>query len=111
MSRLKREIVATLEAHERKADAFQANVQAALEAMKAQRQEAARSTRHGIDFGDIACEFMEKEARRAGDSPSRTGTTTGAIRNCKVGDLVVELGAECAAAGARYVVEAKEDGN
>jgi len=111
LSRLKREIVATLEKHEGKVETFQASVQAALEAMKAQRQEAARSTRHGNDFEDIACEFMEKEAGRAGDIPSRTGTTTGAVRNCKIGDLVVELGAECAAAGARYVVEAKEDGS
>jgi hypothetical protein len=111
LSRLKREIVATLENHERKVETFQANVQAALEAMKAQRQEAARSTRHGNDFEDIACEFMEKEAGKAGDIPSRTGTTTGVVRNCKIGDLVVELGAECAAAGARYVVEAKEDGS
>ena len=103
LSRLKREIVATLENHERKVETFQTTVQAALEAMKAQRQEAARSTQHGNDFVDVAWEFMEKEARKSGDIPSRTGTTTGAVRNCKVGDLVIEHGAECAAAGARYV--------
>jgi uridine phosphorylase len=41
--------------------------------------------------------------------PTRTGTTTGLRKNCKVGDLVVELGADCVAAGEKFVVEAKED--
>jgi hypothetical protein len=31
------------------------------------------------------------------------------IKNCKVGYLIVELGADCSAAGAMFVVEAKED--
>jgi hypothetical protein len=37
------------------------------------------------------------------------GATTGLIKNNKVGDLVVELGADCVAAGEKFVVEAKED--
>jgi hypothetical protein len=52
---------------------------------------------------------VEKEAQKAGDIASRTGATTGLIKHCKVGDVVVELGADCAAAGERYVVEVKED--
>jgi hypothetical protein len=109
LSRLKRELVAILNAHEQKAQEFQSNVRAALEAMKAQRKESARSTQHGIDFETAASEFVEKEAQRSGDIASRTGTTTGLIKNCKVGDLVVELGADCAAAGEKFVIEAKED--
>jgi len=109
LSRLKREIVTILDKHEEKVETFQTNVQAALEAMKAQRQEAARSTAHGRDFEDVAAEFIQKEAGKSGDIPTRTGTTVGSIKNCKKGDLVVELGAECAAAGERFVVEAKED--
>jgi hypothetical protein len=31
------------------------------------------------------------------------------MKHCKVGDMVVELGADCAAAGEKFVVEAKED--
>src|ERR1700733_2004901 len=109
LSRLKREVVAILERHEDKVGAFQTSVQAALEAMKAQREEAARSTRHGDDFEDVAADFIQKEVRKAGDVPSRTGTTVGSIKNCKKGDLVVELGSDCVAAGERFVVEAKED--
>ena len=109
LSRLKRELVAIFERHEEKVGAFQTSVQAALEAMKAKREEASRSTAHGRDFEDVVAEFIERESQKASDIASRTGSTTGAIRNCKVGDLVVELGAECAAAGERFVVEAKED--
>ena len=109
LSRLKRELVTILDAHEQKVQEFQANVQSALEAMKAQRKESARSTQHGIDFETTASEFVEKEAQKSGDIASRTGATTGLIKNCKAGDVVVELGPDCTAAGEKFVVEAKED--
>ena len=107
--RLKRELVDILHDQEQKAQTFQGDVKAALEGMKAQRKETARSTQHGNDFEATACEFIEKEVQKAGDIATRTGATTGLIKNCKVGDLVVELGADCVAAGEKLVVEAKED--
>ncbi len=100
-----------LDTHQGKVEVFQTSVQAALEAMKAQRQEAARSTQHGNVFEDVAAELIQKEVRKSGDIPDRTGNKTGSIKNSKVGDMVVELGADCTAAGARFVVEAKEDGS
>lgn len=109
LSRLKRELVTILDSHQQKVQEFQTSVQAALEAMKAQRVEAARSTQHGKDFEDVASEFVEKESQKSGDIASRTGNTTGLIKNCKVGDMVIELGADCSAAGEKFVVEAKED--
>ena len=109
LSRLKRELVAILDRHEEKVESFHTSVQAALGAMKAQREEASRSTVHGDDFEDVAADLIQKEVRKSGDVPSRTGTIAGSIKNCKVGDLVVELGSECAAAGERFVVEAKEN--
>ncbi len=109
--RLRRELVDILDAHQNKVQGFQTNVLAALESITAQRKESARSTQHGNDFEDAACEFIEKEVQKAGDVATRTGTTTGLINYCKVGDLVVELGADCLAAGERFVVEAKEDGS
>lgn len=107
--RLKRELVDILATHERKVQEFQGDVKASLEAMQVQRREAARSTAHGKDFEARACEVIEKEVQKAGDIPTKTGLTTGLIKNCKVGDLVVELGADCVAAGERFVVEAKEE--
>jgi hypothetical protein len=107
--RLKRELVDILDSHVKKVQEFQGDVKAALESIKAQRKETARSTQHGNDFEATACEFIEKEVQKAGDVASRVGATTGLIKNCKVGDLVVELGADCVAAGEKFVVEAKED--
>lgn len=109
LSRLKREIVNILSAHEQKEEAFQSSVKAALEGIKVQRDEAARSTTHGHDFENVAADFIQKELKKSGDVVSRTGTTVGAIKNCKKGDLVVELSDDCVAAGARFVIEAKED--
>jgi hypothetical protein len=107
--RLKGELVTIFEKHEQRVEAFQANVQAALESMKTQRKAEARSTEHGKVFEDVAVEFVKREAEKAGDIASGTGSTTGLIRNCKVGDIVVELGADCSAAGQTFVVEVKED--
>jgi hypothetical protein len=111
LSRLKRELVTILDSHQQKVQEFQTSVQTALEGMKVQRDEAARSTQHGVIFEDVAADFIEKEAQKAGDIASRTGQTTGMMKNCKVGDIVIELGADCAAAGEKFVVEAKEDAN
>jgi len=44
----------------------------------------------------------------SGDVLQETGTTTGLTPNCKIGDFVVTIGSEKAAAGARIVIEAKE---
>jgi hypothetical protein len=109
LARLRRELVEILSRHENRANSFQVEVTAALEAMKARRQEALRSTAHGRDFEDVTVEFVQQEAQRSNDIPSATGATTGNIKWSKVGDAVVELGPECAAAGEKFVVEAKED--
>lgn len=106
--RLKRELVVILGTHEQKVQGFQTNVLSALESMTAQRKESARSTQHGKDFEATACEVIEKEVQKAGDVPTKTGLTTGLIKNCKVGDLVVQLGGDCAAAGEKFVIEVKE---
>jgi hypothetical protein len=79
--------------------------------MTARRTEADRSTRHGGEFEESVYAHLAADARDAGDVPTRTGETTGLIKNCKVGDCVVELGPDRVAAGARIVIEAKEAAN
>lgn len=98
-----------LNAHEQKVQAFQGDMRTALESITAQRKESARSTQHGKEFEAIACDVIEPEVQKAGDIPTRTGAIPGLIKYNKVGDLVVELGSDCAAAGEKFVVEAKED--
>ena len=108
LARLKREMLKLLEDHREADSKFQEEVKLALQAMVVRREEAARSTTHGLAFEDAVFEHLHREAQRLGDVAAAVGGTTGQIKNCKVGDCVVELGPECAAPGARIVVEAKE---
>lgn len=107
--RMRRELLSVLSEHEKANKDFQEEVKSSLAAMTARKDESQRSTRHGGDFEEAVYAHLEADSRDAGDVPSRTGETTGLIKNCKVGDCVIELGSERAAAGARVAVEAKED--
>ena len=73
------------------------------------REEADRSTRHGLAFEEAVSEWLARRVQQKGDHCERTSNFTGQIKNCKVGDFVLELGPDCAAAGAKVVVEAKEE--
>lgn len=108
LARLRQELLGVFEKQTETNSRFQSEVTSALEAMKARREESMRSTQHGNDFEKAVLDFVAIEAQRASDIAVSTGTTTGRIKNCKIGDAVVELGPECSAAGVRYVVEAKE---
>jgi plasmid stability protein/translation initiation factor 2 beta subunit (eIF-2beta)/eIF-5 len=109
LSRMKGELLSMLEKQTRANSTFQEEVKLALAKMAVRREEAQRSTRHGLAFEDAVCGYLEFHAQQKGDVATRTGPTTGLIKNCKKGDGVVELGPESAAPGARIVVEAKEE--
>jgi plasmid stability protein/translation initiation factor 2 beta subunit (eIF-2beta)/eIF-5 len=109
LSRMKGELTSILEKQTRANATFQEEVKVALAGMAARREEAQRSTRHGVAFEDAVCSYLEFHAQQKGDIATRTGATTGMIKNCKIGDCVVELGPDSAAPGASIVVEAKED--
>jgi hypothetical protein len=109
LARMRRDLMEVLGA-EREANArFQEEVKTALAAMQARKKEARRGTAHGTEFEDALFRFIQEDCQRAGDVAEHTGNTTGRIKHCKVGDAVVELGPDNAAAGARIAVEAKED--
>lgn len=108
LARLKDELLSVLREQNEKTAAFQRDVAAALEAMKAKREEPLRSTAHGVDFETAVTDFVILEAERKGDVVELTGHKVGAMKNCKVGDATVELGPDCFAEGVKFVVEAKE---
>lgn len=108
LARLKRELLAPLKEQSETNRAFQEEVKIALSEMVARKEERDRSTRHGLDFEDAVFECIQREAQSVGDIATRTGNTTGRIKNCKVGDYVIELGPESAAPGVRITIEAKE---
>jgi len=108
LSRLKRELKELLADSEKKNRDFQEEVRVSLAKIITIRQEAERSPRHGLEFQDAVCEFLSRQSQHAGDVATPTGHKSGFIKNCKVGDCVIELGPDSAAPGARIVVEAKE---
>ena len=87
---------------------LQSTLEAAVQALQARKEEAAKSTRHGLEFEADLGEHLRTQIDGSGDILEETGTTTGLIPNCKVGDHVLTIGPEKVAAGARIVIEAKE---
>lgn len=108
LARMKRELLDVLAKHKESADTFREEVKIALREMQARKAEADKSTRHGLEFEAALATFVEEQAQQAGDIAERTGNTTGLIKNCKVGDIVVTLSPDSKAAGARIAIEAKE---
>lgn len=109
LARMKREFVELFDKQRKDAEAFQSHVKVALELMQARREEAARSTTHGHVFEEAVVDQVSRRAGDAGDIPEAVGNTVGNVPRSKIGDVVVTLGTDSAAAGARIVVEAKED--
>lgn len=109
LKRMKSELTTILEAHVKTNAEFQEEVKIALEKLSTKREEELRSTIHGHTFEEAVFKFVQNEAQRRGDTAEATGNCTGLKKNCKKGDAVLQLGPEHAAAGARIVVEAKED--
>lgn len=109
LARMRHDLLLVLTEQQTASDTFQKQVLQALSAMTARKEEAARSTRHGDAFDAAVFHFIQDRAQSAGDIATQTGATVGLIKNCKVGDCVIELGPDHAAAGATIVVEAKEN--
>jgi hypothetical protein len=108
LSRLKRELLGTIEQLTRGNAEFQSQVREALARIDTRKQRDARAPRHGVEFEERLGALLAEESQRLGDLHEATGETTGAIKQCKKGDHVTELGADSAAAHARIVWEAKD---
>jgi hypothetical protein len=109
LSRLKRELEAAVADLVQKNLSFHGEVRETLAKLQATKQEAARSTRHGLTFEAQLGSFLNGEAQRLGDVSEAVGTTTGLIKNRKFGDYCVSLGPDSSAPGARMVWEAKQE--
>ena len=109
LHKLKAELTTILAAHVESNAEFQEEVKVALGKLIVKRETEAQGTKHGLEFEDAVCEFISTQTQAAGDIATPTGHSTGLIKNCKVGDCVIELGPDSAAPGAKVVVEAKQD--
>ena len=109
LARMQKTLLDILEGQRVTNERFQVEVTGALAAMKAREQEAKRGTQHGLEFEDAVFEFVNERSQKAGDVATSTGNTTGRVSRSKVGDAVIEIGDDYAAAGSRIVIEAKRD--
>jgi hypothetical protein len=109
LARMRRELLGIAEQQNKALAELQAQVQVELAKLSTARAASARSTAHGNDFEAALLGWFERRAQESGDAFAETGRTTGHIKNCKKGDAVVELGPDHRAAGARIVIEAKEE--
>ena len=108
LSRLKRELQGAIDGLVQRNSDFHTEVKETLARLESRREEAGRSTRHGVAFEDQLGDLLASESQRLGDVCECTGSSTGIIKNCKVGDCRIELGPESPAPGVRIVWEAKE---
>jgi hypothetical protein len=109
LARMKVALEQVMDKGRRENEEFRIQVSAALAALAARKEESFRSTRHGLEFEQAVFAFLADGAQAAGDVVEHTAGTTGLIKNCKVGDVVLTLGPDHAAANSRIVVEAKQD--
>lgn len=109
LRRLKTELTTILSAHVEASANFQEKVTVALEKLVTKREVEARGTQHGGTFEETVFEFVSRESLSRGDLAESTGNKVGLIKNRKFGDAVIHMGNDCTAAGARIVIEAKED--
>jgi len=109
LSRLKRELQSTINTLVDNNTKFQTEVRETLARLQTHRATAAQSTLHGNSFEERLGELLDLEAGRLNDVNESTGTTTGAIGYCKIGDFVTTLGPDSAAPAARIVWEAKSN--
>ena len=107
LARLRKQLTDVLDDIQTKNQRFQEDVSGKLASLVTRHQEEMRSTTHGISFEDEFCAFLQREAQRAGDVFTASGSKPGAIPRCKTGDAVIQIGTEAAAAGERIVFEAK----
>ena len=109
LARLRRELMGNASQMSENLAEFQKKMEVEIAKLTATRAANAKSTAHGNEFEAALLRWLERRAHESGDLFEETRLSTGLIKNCKVGDAVVELGPEHRAAGARIAVEAKED--
>lgn len=111
LSRLRAELTEIINTHKADGANFQQQVLATLATLNARKEERQAGVGHGKDFEQAAYARIEPASQQAGDIAEHEADQTGRIRNSKVGDAVITLGPDAAAAGVRIVCEMKEDGS
>ena len=91
LARLKRELLQLLKEHSRENVEFREEVKSTLAKLVARREEADQTPRHGLEFEEVLGQFLTANREASGDIVSATGSRVGDIKNCKMGDFVIQL--------------------
>jgi gas vesicle protein len=108
LSRLRKELTETLETLRRAQQAFQEEVKRELEKLQVRREEMQRSVQHGLQFEQALCQRLRQDPYLHGHLVEFVGDRPGKLSRVKTGDIIVQLNNDSAAAGAKIVVEAKD---
>lgn len=109
LKKMQNHLETVLSAHIKSAADFQEEVKIALAKLVTKREVEARGTQHGFTFEEKVLQFIANDCQPRGDIFESTAKRVGSIKNCMKGDGVIELGCDHTAAGAKIVIEAKED--
>jgi len=109
LARMRKELLGLLAKSNEDSQKMLLDIHGLVESLHVRKEESARSTTHGDHFETGLFKLIDKLSRDAGDIVTSTGNTTGTIRNCKKGDVVVQIGKEHVAADSNIVIEAKDD--
>lgn len=109
LARMRKEIFDQINALVDMQKDFQGEVKKQLGEMVVRKAESLKSTTHGIDFESALFTEIQNRSQPRGDIAEKTGNNAGRIKNCKVGDIVVELGPDHHCAGTKIVIEAKQN--
>jgi len=107
LARMKRELVELIANMAKDQSAFQLEVKTTLAGLAARKQAERKSQLHGIEFEDQCGTWLGMEVGRYADLFEEVGTHVGKNGRSRVGDFVVTIGSDAAAAGLRIVWEAK----
>jgi len=109
LARMRKELLDVIEKQSESSSNFQTEVKVALAAMNSRKEAYQRGTYHGMEFESAVFRHIDLWSQNTGATAIATGGMRGNMGNSKVGDVVIELGPENVAAGARIVVEAKQN--
>jgi hypothetical protein len=109
LSRIRKQLADVLEKIQKENQQFQQEVREKLLVEAVTKQERAKGTLHGFDYEARVGERLMPLVQTWHDTIEHTGATTGAQKNCKVGDHVITLVNDDKTGARRVVVEAKDD--
>ncbi len=109
LGNLRKQLLEVMHGHEKRIHDVQQSIVEFLSRQQGAKAEADRGTRHGLAFEQDVYAMVDAFAQGSGDLATFTGNETGLVKNDKKGDVVLTIGPDAKAAGARIVFEAKQD--